>query len=64
MRHSLSNDPLRRSPDALGPVEDDRSLGVDHAAQGTHCRGLAGTVRTEQHDDLALAHLEVEAVQH
>ena len=58
-------DLVRRRVRDVAPVEDDRALvGLDHPADGLEQRRLAGAVRAEQRDDLALVDLEVDVEQH
>ena len=48
-------DLVRRGVGDLAPVEDHRAVvGLDHARDGLQQRRLAGAVRAEQRDDLAL----------
>ena len=58
-------DLVRRRVGDVAAVEDDRALvGLDHAADGLEQRRLAGAVRAEQRDDLALVDLEVDVEEH
>ena len=50
--------------DDLVAGESHRALGVDHPRDRTKGGRLAGTVRAEHHDDLALVDPQVQAAQH
>ena len=59
-----ARDPVGGHRDRLGPVEADRTLALaDDAHDGLQRRRLAGAVAAEQGHDLALAHVELDAVQ-
>ena len=65
LRHAARGDLVRRRVGDLAPVEDHRAaVGLDHAGDRLQQRRLAGAVRAEQRDDLALVDLEVDAEQH
>ena len=58
-------DLVRRRVRDVAAVEDDRAaVGLDDAADRLQQRALAGAVRAEQRDDLALLDVEVDVEQH
>ena len=54
----------RALADELLAAQLDAARGLDHARHRPQRGGLAGTVGTEDHDDLAVVDMEVEPVQH
>lgn len=61
MRQSKTHDLLRPGAGDIAPFEMDRSGGrACHARNGVQERGLAGTVRAEDDDDLAGVDLEID----
>jgi hypothetical protein len=65
MRQAQLGDVVGLKPgDVLAP-EGDLALGRrDHSADGAHGGGLAGAIAADQRHDLALGHLQRNAVQH
>ncbi len=63
--HTAPREPVRRPGfDPLAAEHDLAASGRMQAADRAHQRRLAHAVAAEERDDLARAHLEVDAVQH